>query len=368
MLGELLQLLVVALLLLEELLLEQADVVVVLDRAHLLALEPLLAGDELGEVDEVAVEVGPLDAGELHLLANRHTARPAHPGAVDHDRVERHHGLDAERASDLDAGAHHRQGAYRHDQIRLLLLDELLQGDCDEARLAVAAVVGADHEVVGERAELVLPEDEVLVAEPDDSGRPVPGLLEGAELRVDRRDAEPAADEHHVPDLGNVLGQAEGAHEVREGVAGLVVGHHLAGRLAERLNHHRDGAAPAVEIGNRQRDALGPLVESEHDEVAGLCGARDVGRGDLPEEGHVGEDLVANDGVHGGTLPTTRLAAPARPLKGEVRALVRTYARRPTATTTAAAMTQLAEALEARPLVRANMAMSADARARRRGT
>ena len=62
---EVLDLAVVLLVLLEELLLEVADVRVVLGRARLLALEALLPGEELLEVDLVAVEVRPLDAGEL---------------------------------------------------------------------------------------------------------------------------------------------------------------------------------------------------------------------------------------------------------------------------------------------------------------
>jgi hypothetical protein len=66
---------------------------------------------QLGEVDQVAVELGAVDAGELGLVADRHAAAAAHAGAVDHDRVERDDGLDAVRAGHLGDGAHHRHRA-----------------------------------------------------------------------------------------------------------------------------------------------------------------------------------------------------------------------------------------------------------------
>ena len=108
--GQLLDLLVVALLLDEELLLQVADVGVVLGGHLLLLLEAPLARDELHEVDPVAVEVRPLDAGELDLAVHGDPARAAHAGAVHHDGVERDHGLDPEGPRGLDRGVHHRAG------------------------------------------------------------------------------------------------------------------------------------------------------------------------------------------------------------------------------------------------------------------
>ena len=68
---QLLQLLVAALALLEELLLEVADVGIGLVRLRFLRLEPLLAGDQLLEIDLMAVEIGAVDAGEPDLAARR---------------------------------------------------------------------------------------------------------------------------------------------------------------------------------------------------------------------------------------------------------------------------------------------------------
>ena len=253
---------------------------------------------QLLEVDLVAVEVGAVDAGELDLAVDGDAARAAHAGAVDHDRVQRHHGLHAERPGGLDAGVHHRQRADGDDQVRPVVLQHLLQRRGDEARLAVAAVVGADDQLVAVAAEAVFPEHQVLVAEADDAGGAVAGLLERAQLREDRRHAEAAADQHHVPGPAHMLGQAERADEVGEAVALLVVVAHLPRRLAERLDDHGDRALVAIEVGDGERDALAALVQAQHDEVPGLGGARDVGRAHLPEEGGLGECFAADDLVH----------------------------------------------------------------------
>ena len=85
-------------------------VAVPLQRGLLFALEALLAQRQLVEIHQVAVEIGAIHAGELHLAADRDAARSAHAGAVHHDRVQADDGGDAERAGDFAAGLHHRDG------------------------------------------------------------------------------------------------------------------------------------------------------------------------------------------------------------------------------------------------------------------
>ena len=296
---EILELLVVALLLLEELLLQVADVVEVLGRPVLLGLEALLAGDQLLEVDLVGVEVGAVDAGELDLAVDSDAAGAAHAGAVDHDRVERHHGLDLVGPGRLGAGLHHRQRADGDDEVGLVVLQHVLQRLGDEAGAAVGTVVGADDQVIGILGELVFPEAQVLVAEADDAGGAVADFLEPAKLRIDRRHAEAATDEDDMAELLDVLGQAERADEIAEGVTLLVVVAHFPGRLAQRLDHHGDRALVAIEIGDRERNALAALVEADHDEMTGLSRPGDVGAFHFPEEGGVGKLLAAENRVHG---------------------------------------------------------------------
>ena len=145
----------------------------------------------------------------------------------------------------------------------------------------------------------VLPEDEVLRAEADDPRDPVAGLLEGAQLREDGRDAEAAADEDDVARLLDVARQAEGSDEVEERVALGVVPEHLLRRLADGLDDHRDRSPVAVEVRHGQGDALAPLAQPDHHEVARLGRPRDVGGVDVPEEGRVRELLAADDSIHG---------------------------------------------------------------------
>ena len=271
----------------------------VLVRARLLGLEALLAQHELVEVDLVRVEVGPLHARELDLAVHRDAARAAHPGPVHHDRVQAHGRRHAARARDLGAGAHHRERADRHHLVDLLLRQDVLERGRDESGPAVRAVVGADDQVVAVLLEPVLPEHEVLRAEADDPRDAVAGLLEGAELGKHRRNPEAAADEDDVPDDLHVAWHPERPDEVKKRVAFLVRGHHLARRLADRLDDDRHGAPVAVVVGHRQRDTLAPLAQAQHHEVPRLGGAGHVGRIHVPEERRFRKLVAADDLVHG---------------------------------------------------------------------
>ena len=279
-------------------------------RGLLLPLEPLLAQHQFLEVDLVAVEIGSVDAGELDLAADRDAARAAHPGAVDHDRVQRHHGLHPGGARGLDTGVHHRQRPDRDDQVRPVVVQDFLQRRGDERRLAVAAVVGAYDQVVAVAAEGLFPEHEVLVAKADDAGGPVASLLERAQLRIHRRHTEAAADQHHVPGPAHMLRQAERADEVDDAVAGLVVVTHFQRRLAERLDHQGDRALVAIVIGDGERNAFAALAQAQHDEMPGLGGARHVGRAHLPEKRGLRECFAADDLVH---------VAPSSPFRDDSR-------------------------------------------------
>ena len=206
--------------------------------------------------------------------------------------------LTAGGARGLDAGVHHRQRADGNHEIGFVTLDDLLQGGGDEPLLAVAAVVGADDKLVGVVPELVLPEHEVLGPEPHDRRGAVAGFLERAKLRVNRGDAEAAADQHHMARLSDVLRQAERAGEIRKHVASAVFVAHLARRLAERLHDNRDRAALAVVVGDRQRNALAPLVKAQHDEVTGLRRLGHVWGVDLPQKGHIRKSFASHNRIH----------------------------------------------------------------------
>ena len=287
---------------------------VVVARSRLLRLESLLPGEQLPEVDQVPVEVGTIDASELDLAADRRPARAAHAGAIHHDGVERDHGANAERPGHVGARAHHRQGADGHHQIGTVAPHQIVQGLGHEPFAALGAVVGADDELVAEGPQLVLPEHLGPRAEADDAGGTVAGFLESTQLGEDRRDARAAADERDMAHSGDMLLHSQGADEVGDRVARVVVVHHLAGRLPERLDHHGDGPLVGVHVGDGERDALAALVEAKHHEVPRAGGARDIGGEHFPEERLGAEQVASEDRVH--ALPGIALRLDARAGRG----------------------------------------------------
>ena len=119
-----------------------------------------------------------------------------------------------------------------------------------------------------------------------------------AELRVDGRDAESAADEHDGAfEFADVAGEAEGSDEVEDGVA-LAEAHHLIGGFSNGLDDDGDGAGVDVEIGDGERNAFAMLVDTSHDEVTGTSGTRHVGRLDVPKKGRRTELFPTSDEKH----------------------------------------------------------------------
>ena len=129
-------------------------------------------------------------------------------------------------------------------------------------------VIGAHDQFIAGGAELVIPEDKLLVAKADDADYIRAALLEGARLRKDRRHAEAAADTQYLFALADDAGDThwpDDGVQCRSQLAGLL---HLAGRLAHRLYHDCNGAFVAVEVGDGQWDALAALVQHDDDELA----------------------------------------------------------------------------------------------------
>ena len=119
----------------------------------------------LVEVDEVAVELGSVDTGELHLVSDSDTAGTAHAGAVNHHGVKRHHGGKVILLGKQRDKLHHWQGSDRYTTVVVFaLLNQLFNLVGDKTFLAVAAIVGNDVEVVADGTHLLLEEDKPFVA------------------------------------------------------------------------------------------------------------------------------------------------------------------------------------------------------------
>ncbi|CAB4836299.1 unannotated protein [freshwater metagenome] len=268
----------------------------------LFTLEATLAGKQFVEVDGVRIEVGALDTGEPGDTVDADATRTAHTGAINHDRVQRHHRGHTGGTSGLGARAHHHHRPDGHYQIGapggVGAVDHLGQRIGDQTLAAGTAVVGAHDHLVGPLGKVVLPEREVDRAEADDRRRAVPGLLECPQLRVDRCDAEAAADEHDVADMVDVGGHAEWTDDVGELVTLVILVAHLGGRAAQCLHHERDRAGCGVVVGDRQRNSLGTLVESHHDELSRFGRPSNVAGLHVPQECGGGQFLATDNAIH----------------------------------------------------------------------
>src|SRR6516225_5125988 len=226
---------------------------------------------QIVEIDRVAVEVGAVDAGKPDASAHLDAAAAAHAGAVDHHGIEADHRLELVCARRLAAALHHERRPDRHRLINVgMALQRLTDSLGDEPLEAGRAVVGAQDQLVATGAELVLPEDQVAAAKTENANDGGPALFMRARLRVDRSDAEPAADAHDLFGLADVARDAHRPdHRVKpRATAALLL--HLARGLAHRLDDQRDRAALTVEIGDGERDALAVRVGHNDDELARL--------------------------------------------------------------------------------------------------
>ena len=96
----------------------------------------------LVKIDLKAVKIGTVHAGKLGLPAHGQAAAAAHTGAVDHDGVHRHNGLDVVGLRRLDDEFHHNERSNRDDLVKVGALDDLLlQRRGDNALLAVGAIL-----------------------------------------------------------------------------------------------------------------------------------------------------------------------------------------------------------------------------------
>ena len=258
--------------------------------------EEALALHQLIKVDFVSVEIGPIHAGEFHPAAHGNAAAAAHSGAVDHDGIEADHGLDAGRPGDLGAGLHHYRGTDGEDLVDVgMAAQRLGEAVGHEALEAGGAVVGAEDQLIAILAEFLLPEDKRLRAKADDADDVAAVLLEGAQLREDRGDAQAAADADDLSPEANVRGATHGAGEAEERGALEARRLHFPGGLSDGLDHEGDGPLLAVKIGDGERDSLAAFMGEDDDELARPGRPRHERVANFEQIGRLGEILAGDD-------------------------------------------------------------------------
>ncbi len=116
-----------------------------LQRRLLFALEPFLPQRQFVEIHRMTVEIRAIHARELHLSAHRYPARPAHPRAIHHDRVQADNRRNSERPGGLRARLHHRNRPDGHHFADVFMAAQhLCQRMGHEALTPVRAVIRSD--------------------------------------------------------------------------------------------------------------------------------------------------------------------------------------------------------------------------------
>ena len=100
-------------------LLDPADVIEVFVGECLLALDPPLARVELFEIDPRPSKSGSSTKANSTSRSTVTRHEPHYPRPMNHNRVERHDGLDTERPGGLNTGVHHRKWADGDHEIRM---------------------------------------------------------------------------------------------------------------------------------------------------------------------------------------------------------------------------------------------------------
>ena len=132
----------------------------------------------------MSVEIGTIDTGKLHFVADLDPATTAHPGSIDHDRIEADNGLDRMRPRGLGASLHHDRGADRDHLIDITMpLHGEFDAVADKALDSGRPVIRAQNQFVAARLELIRPENQLLAAKSQYANDIGAILLETAGLR-----------------------------------------------------------------------------------------------------------------------------------------------------------------------------------------
>ena len=228
-----------------------------------------LSAHEFLEVDGMAVEVRTVNAAKARLAIHRDAARPAHAGAVDHDRVERHRGRHAELAGRRGGELHHDRRSHGERVVDLAGFAQLLERVGHQPLHARRAIVGDHHQLLErQRPQLVLEHQQFGVSRAEDDGDCASGSRHRSRDRVGHRGADAAADDGDPPEPFGVSGHAERPDDVGQDVTHLQVSELVRG-LADT---HEDEADPALlggPVAEGERYALAALARAHHEELAG---------------------------------------------------------------------------------------------------
>ena len=236
-------------------------------------------------------------ADELGLAAHGDAAGAAHARAVHHDGVERHVGGDVIFLGQQADELHHDGGADGEALVYPFAQDDLLDALCDEALLAIRAVVGHDDDFVAGGAHLFFENDEFLGASGQYGDDAVAGGLQGLYDGQHGCDAHASAGADHGAEAFDVRGLSQRADDVGDIVAFLQFAE-AGGGEADFLHDEGDGAGHGVGLGNGEGHAFALLADADDNEVPGLARPGDEGCFNDELEDLFGEMFFVENLVH----------------------------------------------------------------------
>jgi len=171
----------------------------------------------------------------------------------------------------LDHKLHHDQRADGDDQIVLVAgSHQLVQRSGDHALSAVAAIVGHDAQLVAAGVELVLKDQQILIAEADHAVHHTALIVQFLGNGQCNGAAYAAAHNAHLLQTLGLGGATQRADKIVDTIA-CVQAVQLHGGTAHDLEDDIYGALFAVVTGHGQGDTLAVLKRTYNDELTRLC-------------------------------------------------------------------------------------------------
>ena len=257
------------------------------------------------EVDQVTVEFGTVNTCKLGFATNGQTAATAHAGAVDHDGVHGSQSLDAVALGQLANKLHHGQGAQGDDLVVLLAgVDQPLQTGGNQTLTCVRTVVGHNKQLVGQSADFLFQNNQILVTEADNSVNGNAHLVQFTDNGEADSAAGTACNNANALCAGQIGGVTQRANNVCDVFAGLLVAHQLSGSTSN-LEYKANGTLFDIPVFDGQGEAFAIFGNTQNAKLACLYLLSDVGRiqSDLDQSRIQG--LHINDFYHNKIPPFT---------------------------------------------------------------
>ena len=257
-----------------------------------------------------AVELRTVNACELYLAADQEPACSAHSGSVDHDRVHRNDGGDAELFGELACELHHDD---RSDDDAVIVTDafipKLLECNADIAVDAVGTVIGSKVEILRNGLHLVFENEKVLVPCTLDAVDFNAVVMKSLELVINGSRAYAACDEEDLflfeffnGKIDEIGRPSQRTYDIGETVADPKIGHAL-GLCADDRENDGDDAFFTVIITNGERDSLAFIINADDEKLSGHCLTRNKRCNDFHEPDVCSEMLFVYDLKHDPSPP-----------------------------------------------------------------